>query len=283
MTRVDQNLYEKGYRFIRNIDDYCCVTETYEQAESFINDLVSELKNFNLSVNQKKTEILKLPLSAEDEWIHNLGVVPVEGKYGAIELKSIKRYLDMSLQAMKANNGNAAPINYAIKVLKSLNVNKRVGDYIVDTVLHWAIIYPYLLPLLSDYLFNCYSVDDSLIKEFTSLLYLDSIKRHNYEGISYALFFCIKYNVTLTSLNFDDILKGDCISKLLYYLYFKKFNIKDGKKVLVEHAKELLEFNMNEDWLFVYEVLNQESLRGKGLWINLKRNGVSFIKSEYRS
>lgn len=149
--------------------------------------------------------------------------------------------------------------------------------------MHWAIIYPYLLPLLSDYLFNCYSVDDSLIKEFTSLLYLDSIKRHNYEGISYALFFCIKYNVTLTSLNFDDILKGDCISKLLYYLYFKKFNIKDGKKVLVEHAKELLEFNMNEDWLFVYEVLNQESLRGKGLWINLKRNGVSFIKSEYRS
>lgn len=112
---------------------------------------------------------------------------------------------------------------------------------------------------------------------------MDSIKRHNYEGISYALFFCIKYNVTLTSLNFDDILKGDCISKLLYYLYFKKFNIKDGKKVLVEHAKELLEFNMNEDWLFVYEVLNQESLRGKGLWINLKRNGVSFIKSEYRS
>lgn len=51
----------------------------------------------------------------------------------------------------------------------------------------------------------------------------------------------------------------------------------------MEHAKELLEFNMNEDWLFVYEVLNQESLRGKGLWINLKRNGVSFIKSEYRS
>lgn len=41
-------------------------------------------------MNQKKTEILKLPLSAEDEWIHNLSVVPVEGKYGAIELKSIK-------------------------------------------------------------------------------------------------------------------------------------------------------------------------------------------------
>ena len=283
LTRVDQNLYEKGYRFIRNIDDYCCVTESYEQAESFINDLVSELKNFNLSVNQKKTEILKLPLSAEDEWVHNLGVVPVEGKYVVIELKSVKRYLDMSLQAMKDNNGNAAPINYAIKVLKSLNVNKRVGDYIVDTVLHWAIIYPYLLPLLSDYIFNCYSVDTSLIQEFASLLYLDSIKRNNYEGISYALFFCIKYNVTLTSLNCDDILEGDCISKLLYYLYCMKFNIKDGKKVLVEHAEKLLEFDMNEDWLFVYEVLNQESLRGKGLWINLKRNGVSFIKPEYCS
>ena len=33
---------------------------------------------------------------------------------------------------------------------------------------------------------------------------------------------------------------------------------------------------------FIYEILNQEELRGRGLWSNLKNQGISFIKSEYR-
>lgn len=282
LVSVDDNLYRAGYKFIRNIDDYYCVTETYEEAESFIKDLVSALKDYNLSVNQSKTKILNLPLYSEDEWVHILGVPPIVGPYGVVEIKSVKAYLNQALQLMQNHNGDAAPIKYAIKVLKSLNVSNKSKDYIVDTILQWAIVYPYLVPLLHDFIFDCYDVSLDLIREFISILYTDSIIRRNYEGVAYALFFAIKYHVEIDSFKIDNLLIGDCISKLLSFLYCKKFDNQVGQHNLKEHAKELIELNFNENWIFIYEILNQEELRGRNLWTNLKNQRISFIKSEYR-
>lgn len=282
LVSVDDNLYRAGYKFIRNIDDYYCVTETYEEAESFIKDLVSELKSYNLSVNQSKTMILNLPLASESEWVHVLGVPPIVGRFGVVEIQSVKAYLGQALQAMQNHNGDAAPIKYAIKVLKSLNVSTKAKDYIVDTILHWAIIYPYLVPLLHEFIFDCYEVPLDFIREFISILYKDSIIRRNYEGVAYALFFSIKYNIEIESFDRDNLLRGDSICKLLSFLYCKKFSHHDALNILKEHAQRLLEFNFNENWIFVYEILNREELRGRGLWSNLKNQGISFIKSEYR-
>ena len=278
----DDNLYRAGYKFIRNIDDYYCVTETYEEAESFIKDLVSALKDYNLSVNQSKTKILNLPLDSESEWVYVLGVPPIVGRFGVVEIQSVKAYLGQALQAMQNHNGDAAPIKYAIKVLKSLNVSNKAKDYIVDTILHWAIIYPYLVPLLHDFIFDCYKVSSDFIREFISILYKDSIIRRNYEGVTYALFFSIKYDIEIESFDMDNLLRGDSICKLLSFLYCKKFRNRNAQNILKEHAQGLMEFNFNENWIFIYEILNQEELRGRGLWSNLKNQGISFIKSEYR-
>lgn len=282
LVSVDDNLYRAGYKFIRNIDDYYCVTETYEEAESFIKDLVSALKDYNLSVNQSKTKILNLPLYPEDEWVHILGVPPIVGPYGVVEIKSVKAYLNQALQLMQNHNGDAAPIKYATKVLKSLNVSDKAKDYIVDTILHWAIIYPYLVPLLQEFIFDCYRVSSDLIREFISILYKDSIIRRNYEGVAYALFFSIKYDIEIESFDMNNLLRGDSICKLLSFLYCKKFRHRNEQNILKEHAQGLMEFNFNENWIFIYEILNQEELRGRGLWSNLKNQGISFIKSEYR-
>ena len=279
LVSVDDNLYRAGYKFIRNIDDYYCVTETYEEAESFIKSLVLELKSYNLSVNQSKTMILNLPLT---EWVHVLGVPPLVGKFGVVEIQSVKAYLGQALQIMQNNNGDAAPIKYGIKVLKSLNVSEKSKDYIVDTILHWAIIYPYLIPLLHDFIFDCYDVPLEFIGAFISILYTDSIIRRNDEGVAYALFFSIKYNIEIESFNMNNLLRGDCICKLLSFLYCKKFGHHDAQNILKEHAQRLMEFNFNEYWIFIYEILNQEELRGRDLWSNLKNQGISFIKSEYR-
>lgn len=47
LCSVDKALADKGYEFIRHIDDYCCYLESEEQAEQFILDLSNELRNMN--------------------------------------------------------------------------------------------------------------------------------------------------------------------------------------------------------------------------------------------
>ena len=282
LVSIDDNLYRAGYKFIRNIDDYYCVTETYEEAESFIKSLLSELKNYNLAVNQSKTMILNLPLDSDSEWVHILGVPPIAGAFGVGEIQSVKAYLGQALQAMQNNSGDAAPIKYAIKVLKSLKVSKKSKDYIVDTILHWAIIYPYLVPLLHEFIFDRYDVPLDFIREFISILYKDSIIRRNYEGVAYAFFFSLKYNSEIESFDMNNLISGDCICKLLCFLYCKKFGKHEEQNILKEHAKELMELNFTENWIFIYEILNQEELSGRERWSSLKNQGISFIKSEYR-
>lgn len=58
LTVIDANLYNKGYRFIRNIDDYSCYVASQQEGEGFILSLQEELSKFRLRLNQKKTEVL---------------------------------------------------------------------------------------------------------------------------------------------------------------------------------------------------------------------------------
>lgn len=54
---VDNYLVKKGYKFIRHIDDYICLTENYETAENFLADLSNELRKYGLILNGKKVSI----------------------------------------------------------------------------------------------------------------------------------------------------------------------------------------------------------------------------------
>ena len=80
----------------------------------------------------------------------------------------------------------------------------------------------------------------------------------------------------------NNLISGDCICKLLCFLYCKKFGKHEEQNILKEHAKELMELNFTENWIFIYEILNQEELSGRERWSSLKNQGISFIKSEYR-
>ena len=49
------------------------------------------------------------------------------------------------------------------------------------------------------------------------------------------------------------------------------------KKYALQLSQNEEDFNKN--WLFVYEILSEELT---GDWLDMKQNGVSFIKPEYR-
>ena len=64
LTVIDKRLYDAGWRYIRNIDDYTCYVTTYEDGQKFLIALGEELRDFDLSLNFKKTEIQELPVAS---------------------------------------------------------------------------------------------------------------------------------------------------------------------------------------------------------------------------
>lgn len=126
---VDQKLYDKGWRFIRNIDDYTCYVETRALAESFIVDLGLELEEFDLQLNQKKTKVEELPDTVLEHWVRKLNGFSLLTSYGKVDYKQARAYFDLAIELMKSSGENASALNYAIKVLSKQALTDNARKY----------------------------------------------------------------------------------------------------------------------------------------------------------
>lgn len=282
LTAVDNELNK--YCYVRAIDDYTCYTETYEEAQCFLNELGAALRKYDLSLNHKKTTIAELPIAATEQWTRKLNILKLDTPYGKTDFILVRAYLDCAIELMHSNGNNAAILNYAIKTLLGKELTDNAKEYVARTVLSYALIYPYLVTILDDYVFSvcCKNCDSySCIKQFSSQLFKEGIVKHNYEQSAYALFFAIKYNFELLPIDASVIIKTeDCILLLLTYLYAKKYSITVVLDSLNQYAlsiKDNVE-TFDEYWLFLYEILDVEELDKD--WKRLKKAGISFIKKE---
>jgi hypothetical protein len=280
LTVIDYNLYEKGWHnYIRHVDDFSCYVDSYEQGQQFILDLLEELHFFDLKLNDKKTSIEKLPLAAVEQWIRQIKAIKTIADDKTMRFPDVMAYLDNVIEIMQHNNGKTSILNYAIKVLSSQKMTRNAKEYCTKTILHYAILFPYLIPLMDEYVFKAYNVDVNLINKFANRIYEDGIQFRNYEEVYFSLFFAKKYNFCISSADVDKLLKtNNCILFLLSYLYYENIKDRDARKKLKNCAMKL---SMNDDdfgqnWVFIYEVLPKSSLRGE--WKNMKEKQVTFLK-----
>ena len=278
LTVIDDELYRKGYMFIRNIDDYNCYTKTYEDGEKFLVDLRDELRNFDLLPNHKKSIIQKLPIAMVEQWVRKINSFVFEHYDNKITYSSLRSYFDHAIELMSENDYNSSIINYAIKVLSKKELTSNARNYLIKTMMHLVILYPYLAPLLDEHLFVPFSVEQTIIKEISGKLYQLGLETRNYEAICFALFFAIKYDFIIDNINVNDAINSsDCLFLLLLYKYSEKHNIASNLNQLDTEAHNLstIDVNFDQNWLFVYEVLDDTRLNNK--WKSMKQAGVSFI------
>lgn len=277
---VDYNLFQRGkHCFIRHVDDYVCYVDTYEEGKQFIVDLSDELRKFDLVVNYRKTSISELPLGAVENWVRQINAIKLKTNSEIMDFIEVRAYLDNVIEIMHNNNNLASVLKYAIKVLSNQKLSENAKIYFTKTILHSAIIFPYLIPLLDDYIFMPLKTDRSLIESFTNMIFNEGKKYKNNEEICFSLFFSLKYGIIIKEIDSDHLLKTDnCIVYLLSYLYFSKIKNKEVCKILKNHALKLSLQNEDFDqfWAFIYEVLPQSYLKGE--WKNMKKNKVSFLK-----
>ena len=281
LTVIDDHLSKK-WEYIRNIDDYTCYVKSNVEGQLFLTELAAQLRNFDLSLNHKKTKIKELPIASTKHWVRQLNAFDFSASHGSVDYKKAQAYLDVAVSLMSENDDNAAILNYAIKVLAKEKLSDRAKDYCAKTILHMAVIYPYLIPMLEDYVFKPLEVSDETVMEFAKIVYNDALERENYEAIIYMIYYALKYNFKLLAVKDEYAIKKDsCLFKLFAYLYFERQKNKEARDELKRHAKELSKNDFDCNWLFIYEVLSCDDLDGE--WKALKKEGVSFIKALFRS
>jgi hypothetical protein len=278
LTVVDDNLNNKEYRFIRSIDDYECFVDNHESAENFLVDLGAELRDFNLSLNHKKTQILELPLASTSNWTRKLTGFSSFQTQEIRKYPVIKSFLDYATEIM-VENCDSSVLNYAIKILGSQDLTNNARDLAIKSILNLSLLYPYLVPILDTHVFSTFNVNNELIERFTNALYNQELKVKNYEAVCYAIYFAIKYNFPICTIDINVITSSSsCILKLLSYIYYRQKN--DAAKIcdLETHAENLSKntIDFENNWLFIYEILPQEKLEKE--WSKIKQANISFIK-----
>ncbi len=275
LTTVDKALRGKGYDYIRNIDDYTCYTKTHEEAERFLIDLNIELRAFDFSINHKKTVIEELPQLSSEYWIQKLKDKPIIGRYDVVDFNTARSYIDTAVSLMQTNGGNASSLFYAIKILGNNPISSSAKDFCVKTMCNLAIIYPYLVPIMDQYVFDAFNASVFDIEAFAKVLYDDSTRNANFEGISYSLFYAIKYNFCIVLDTANIIQSTSCICKLMMLLYARKYGDIATETLLLDEARRLKATEFDENWVFIYEALTALELDDE--WKNLKNAGVSFL------
>ena len=276
LTKIDQELYIKGYKYIRNIDDYSCYVKTHEEGQSFLVALNQELRHYGLSLNHKKTMIAELPAAAVEQWVRRINAFTAFDMKREMNYKEVQAYFDLAIELMQENDGNSAILKYAIKVLSNKKLSINAKEYCVKTILHLTLIYPYLVTLLDKYVFEAFSVNADIINSFSQMMLVAGVKSQNFEEMCFSVYFAIKYDFTLNGVAFNDIKDSNhCLLLLLGFLYHKKRNNKSEFQLFKDFAETLMQTDTDAYWLFIYETLPQSKL--KDYWVNMKKNKVSFI------
>ena len=280
LTKIDCEL--KNWSYIRSIDDYRCFVSSYDDAQKFLSELAAELRKFGLSLNQKKTKISSLPSALTEEWVRQMNTFLINSS-DIVNYKIVEVYLDNAIELMNKTGGDTAILNYSLKVLSSAKekMSRNAVDLCIKTFLHLTVLYPYLIPLLDDFLFSRFEVSKVEIEIFSKIMIKDTITNANYEAFSFCLFFAVKYDFQL-DFDVDYITSAkDCILLTMAFLYYKDKADKNKLDVLRDVALKIQDDgDFEEYWLFVYEILKGGEIKTEySDWKNLKNNKISFIKT----
>jgi len=287
LTKVDSELVKQGFKYTRHIDDYSCYCKTYAESEQFLLKLSEELRKYELSLNEKKSEIIPLPKASVKKWVNQINHFIFVNTYKvgskeAILTKDLKGFMDFVIELMLDSGSDAAVLNYAIKIIANKHLDSNAKHYFKQHIHHLVLLYPYLANLLDEFVFVAHKMKKKEIKSIANDLYEYGIESNVFEACSHALFWAMKYDFKIEHQNSKEnsIKSMDCIFMLTSYLYNRKNNKKAFLKEFQELAKELKKFDFDRYWLFVYTVLPWSDQPHN--YKQMKKDKVSFINKEYQ-
>lgn len=287
LTRIDLVLQAKGYKkVVRHVDDYRFFANTMDEAELFLKELGLSLRAYEMSLNEKKTRILDLPRPSAENWrlVLNRFQFP---KSEELRYSTIRSFLDLALECAQTV-GKSTPLNYAIKTIAGSEaprqLNSRAKRMYAQEAMNLALAYPYLAPLLDEFVFDKYWHEglESRIADFaTSLVHL-GVRKLYPDTIAHALYFALKHDLTLDLKDealIEIVALDDCVTNVLLLEYAKKRKRPKVTAAINKRAKDLMAEDGREKdkhWLLIYQVWTRKELEGNGQSFLALLKGKSF-------
>ena len=287
LTDIDRELVAAHGRFSRHIDDYEYAATSREEAEAFVRHLGILLRNFELTINEKKTEIISMPVTTGGDWIRELNAFKFTSGGGVIRFRAVRQFMDLAL-TLAQDVEDYAVLNYAIKMVPR-RLNRRARRLFVQQVVNLTLLYPYLSSIIDEYVFtkHHYMGIREVIKRFAVSLLEWGIQRVYTDAIVHALYFTLKYHLTLNRPKIEESLVevieiDDCLAHVLAREYAIRHGIKSVRDRVRKRADRLKGLGRRESdryWLLIYQVWQKNTLRTneQEFLARLKRRRFSFL------
>lgn len=283
LCRIDETLAAK-WNYVRSIDDFSCYVNSKDEADEFLVQLNGSLREYGLSLNHKKTQILELPVAAAEQWTHQIQdkTVYLEKFHPYVDYREVQAILDFCIELMSKNKDNASILFYGIKVLQGHNLSSNAKIYMAKTVTSLALTFPYIVPLLDQFIYEPYGIGKDTIEQYVNLIFEQYLSKEYFEAAAYSLYYATKYDVEIKSFDIDKLIqKNDCILLLCSLIYCRHYKLRKSLDALKKHAKCLVKNeDMDSYWPFTYECLSIGLV--KESWKDLKKANVSFLKKEFQ-
>jgi hypothetical protein len=260
---IDQILQEKlksikGYRYY---DDVYLYFSSREEAEIGLKSLQYILTDFQLSINEEKTDITKFPSAFDENWVVQLSSyefrdnIEKEDKERAREqITDIERYFKLAFY-LENEYPESSVLGYAIKRFESVPIMEENWNLFESLILKTAILKPLLLqdivPLLVAY--------DRLVDRNKICNVVEEIIKnhapmgHSFE-ISWALWLAKTFNIIIKNSMADDIFKSNDGIPILIALDLKSKNLIESTLDLSTIIENINEDSLFEEkWLLTYE------------------------------
>ena len=277
LCKVDKTLSEKGYVFVRYIDDYECYCETHEEAESFILNLEQELRKYLLILNPKKVMIEELPLAYQDQWVITLrNVLPSKQKPTP---RDIMNFLDFAVNLQK-RYPEGSVLKYAVRAFanpKEREFDKNSADFFLKYLIALAVHRPSVLPIL------CQVAKENGVGsdlDITPVL-KQSIKFQRSDAICWSLYFMGIWGQKVDDHFAKKIIEtGDCMSMaMLIALRQHEEKVIDFLNTEIRHDSY---YHCDRYWILLYELASDcpqfKKYRGDSGLKFLMEKKVHFIR-----
>ena len=287
LTSIDQQMIDDGFwKYSRYIDDYTFFAKSHIQAEKFLRKLGMKLREYELTLNERKTKILPLPLPMDEDWVRELNSFKWSIKGEVIRFDQVSALLDHALNLATVAEDNAI-LNYAIKMVPA-RLNDQAQRLFAQRAVNLALLYPYLAPLLGEHVFDKHSFIgiEGVIRDFIEELLSIGVQRIQPDAIAHALYYSLRYEIRLSKLReqVEKIIEiDDCISLVLLLEYARRNRESEIQERIRERADRLRgteDRDKDRYWLLIYQLWSDTDLKKENqlFLADLKLKGFNFLK-----
>jgi hypothetical protein len=279
-SEMDLQLDKKlpGISGIRSMDDYYLYCSTLSEAERCIATLHEVAKEFELDINDSKTEIIPLPDALEPKWKSDLRTLSIRDD-PTPQFYDLLTLFDRAFEYSKEFPSDSV-LTYAAKQTLGANIKGDNWELCESLLLRATLAEPTLLPVLAEVYaqFSEYSTDEEpLTKLLTSLCAYHAPLRQEYE-VAWALWLANKKRITIPKPIADIVTRLDDDIVALMSLDLRGQGLFDPSDCSVWEGHINSSALYEEHWLLAYEAAEQGWLHsqfdyiGDDEFFNILRN-----------